>query len=449
MAFDIDFIEHEIIDQYVFDASPTRPWIIGFSGGKDSTLMLQLVWNALLRIKHGKINGISSDFVLAREIYIVCNDTLVENPHIVSFIEKTLQKIQESATAQGLPIIVHKTAPKLGDRFWYNLIGRGYPAPSSTFRWCTDRLKIDPTSHFILEKVNEQGEVIILLGTRSDESSTRAKSIKKHGITGQRLRKHMLPNAYVFAPIKDVTTNELWQYLMQVSPPWGGNHKQLVTLYKNANSGDCPLVIDKTTPSCGNSRFGCWVCTVVKRDKSMEGLIDNGESWMEPLLELRDYLVESRDGGEEYRSKFRRNGYEAREGNMGPYLPSTRAKILRKLLLAQKEIQETQGETFQLINSQELTAIQLQWYRDGIFEEKVSTILNEIYNQTLDMSKYEEKVLAEENLLREVCNGNPEDIEMLRRMLEVQKGKSLMQRKRGLVSELELVVEDFIKTNVE
>lgn len=132
------------------------------------------------------------------------------------------------------------------------------------------------------------------MGTRSDESRARARSIKKHEVTDQRLRKHILPNAYVYAPIKDVTIDELWQYLMQVPSPWEANNKELITIYKNANSGDCPLVIDDTTPSCGNSRFGCWVCTVVTRDRSMEALIENGEEWMEPLIELRDLLAASR-----------------------------------------------------------------------------------------------------------------------------------------------------------
>ena len=50
MNLNIEYIESEIIDQYLHDDNP-RPWIIGFSGGKDSTLLLHLVWNALSKIK--------------------------------------------------------------------------------------------------------------------------------------------------------------------------------------------------------------------------------------------------------------------------------------------------------------------------------------------------------------------------------------------------------------
>ncbi|WP_338814303.1 DNA phosphorothioation system sulfurtransferase DndC [Bernardetia sp. Wsw4-3y2] len=239
MFFDIHYLENEIIDQYLYDENLDRPWIIGFSGGKDSTMLLQVVWNALKKL---------DPILLTRQIHVVCNDTLVENPRIVKFVNKTLNKIQKATNEQSLPISVHQTIPKLEDTFWIKLIGLGYPAPNRFYRWCTERLKIDPTTRFILDEVGKKGEAIILLGTRSAESSNRASSMKKHEVKGQRLRKHQLPNTHVYAPIKDVKTIELWQYLNQVPPPWGGVHKELVTLYRNANAGDCPLVIDKTTP---------------------------------------------------------------------------------------------------------------------------------------------------------------------------------------------------------
>lgn len=169
MAMNIKFIEGEIIDQYLYDQNSTRPWIIGFSGGKGSTMLLQLVWSAV-----SKIEG----FLRKRKIYVICNDTLVENPKIVQNINSTLAKIQKAAAEQDLRIFVHQTTHRLEDTFWVKLIGKGYPAPNNTFRWCTDRLKINPTTQFILDKVNEKGEAVILLGTRSDESASRAKSIK-------------------------------------------------------------------------------------------------------------------------------------------------------------------------------------------------------------------------------------------------------------------------------
>jgi DNA sulfur modification protein DndC len=432
MSINIQHLENEIIDQYLYDESD-RPWIIGFSGGKDSTMLLQVVWNALKKIDPALL-GIS------RRIYVVCNDTLVENPRIVKFINKTLKKVQEAANIQQLPITVHETTPVLEDSFWVKLIGLGYPAPNKFYRWCTERLKISPTTRFITEKISEKGEAVILLGTRSAESSNRAASIKKHEIKGQRLRKHQLPNAYVYAPIKDITTNELWQYLNQVPPPWGGNHKELVTLYRNANSGDCPLVIDDTTPSCGNSRFGCWTCTVVNKDRSMEGLIDNGEEWMQPLSDIRNFLVETRDNPEVWREKRRRNG-EINERLWGPYKFETREEILRRILTAQKLIEQSEG--IELITHQEMVLIQYYWFRDGFFKTKVSDIYNRIYKTHIDMSKQEEKYKQEQELLNSCCD-SPKDVELINNLLAIQKTKILMIRKRGLQADLETCLDQHL-----
>ena len=430
MSLILSFIQDEIIDQYLYDENP-RPWIIGFSGGKDSTMLLQVVWRALLKIPSE---------LRRRDIYVVCNDTLVENPKIVGFINRTLERIKEAATKQSMPITVHRTTPRLEDTFWVNLLGRGYPAPNNTFRWCTDRLKISPTTRFIQEKISEKGEAIILLGTRSDESQSRARSMKRHSMKNQRLRKHMLPNAFVYAPLQDITTNEVWQYLMQIDAPWGGKHKELQTLYRNASvDADCPLVIDVTTPSCGQSRFGCWVCTVVSRDKSMEGLVLNGDDWMEPLMEFRDVLIRTRND-RTYREMRRRTDSPFKEDDpntWGPYTPETRAKFLTMLLRAQRDIQLSQGEDMQLISHQELVAIQLTWYRDGIFNLKVADIYNQINEQHIDMSKHEEKFKREEQLLRKICAENPEDFDFIQDSLTLQKNKSLMVRKQGLKKDLE------------
>ena len=433
MALDIQHLENEIIDQYLYDENQTRPWIIGFSGGKDSTMLLQTVWNALNKIE---------PVLLTRQVYVVCNDTLVENPRIVKFISKTLKKVQKAAVQQQLPIVVQETIPRLEDSFWVRLIGLGYPAPNKFYRWCTERLKISPTTRLITEKINENGEAIILLGTRSAESSTRAASIKKHEIKGQRLRKHQLPNAYVYAPLKDVTTNEVWQYLNQVQPPWGGNHKELVTLYRNANAGDCPLVIDDTTPSCGNSRFGCWVCTVVNKDRSMEGLIENGEEWMQPLADIRNFLVETRDNPEIWREKRRRNG-EISEKLWGPYKFETRVEILRRVLKVQKALEQTEG--VELITHQELVLIQYHWYRDSFFKTRVSDVYNKIYKTKLDMSKQEEKLKEELDLLKKSCKSEPKDVELIQNLLALQKTKTLMIRKRGLLDDIENELEKYIE----
>lgn len=439
MARFIQNIVDEIIDQYLYADSSNRPWIIGFSGGKDSTVMLQLVWKAISQVK--ELSGI-----VKRDVYVVCNDTMVENPVITEYVYRVLDRIEQAAVEQDIPIRVVKTIPRLEDSFWVNLIGRGYPAPNNAFRWCTERLKIRPTSRFLIEQVNEFGEAVILIGTRSAESAARAKSMKKHAIKGKRLTKHPTqPNTYMYAPIRSLSLEEVWYVINTMESPWGSDNAELFQIYSDASADDyeCPTVVtNKEHKSCGQSRFGCWVCTVVKEDKSMSALIDNGLTWLAPLLKFRNELAAERNVLEN-RMPERRNGTAAVNG-MGPYFPEYRAKVLRRLFETQKEIQVTKPHV-ELITNQELVAIQTIWYRDFIFNQKVSDIYRNAYKLNLDMKDQNEKQEKELELLRKSCADNPDDFELIQELLTLQKNKSLLNRKRGLKEDIENRIEQHIK----
>ena len=436
------FIQHlvdEIIDQYMYADETKRPWIIGFSGGKDSTVMLQLVWEAISQIK--ELTGI-----VKRDIFVVCNDTMVENPVITEYVYRVLDKIEIASRDQGIPIYVIKTIPRLEDSFWVNLIGRGYPAPNNAFRWCTERLKIKPTSRFILEQVDEVGEAIILIGTRKSESAQRAKSMKKHDIKGKRLTKHPTQaNTYMYAPIRNLSLEEVWYVINTMPSPWKADNSELFKIYSDASADDyeCPTVVtDKEHKSCGQSRFGCWVCTVVKKDKSMSALIENGLTWLQPLLDFRNHLYDERNITEN-RMPQRRNGSDAING-MGPYTPKYRATILGKVLSAQKEIQIERPHV-ELITNQELVAIQTIWYRDLIFNHKVSNIYHLAYNTNINMEEQNKKQEKELELLQKSCEKNPEDFELIQELLMLQKNKALLNKKRGLKSDIENKIEEYLK----
>ena len=438
----IEYIIDEILDQYMYADTTDRPWIIGFSGGKDSTVLLTLVWLALRKIKEEKI----VPFQLRRPIYVVCNDTMVENPIISTYVDEVLNQIEKQAREEDMPIFVRKTIPKLEDSFWVNVIGKGYPVPNTAFRWCTDKLKIKPTARFITEQVDECGEAIILIGTRKAESATRARSIKKHEIHGQRLTHHtILHNTYVYAPIKELMLEEVWYIINAIPCPWGFDNKILFNIYMDASADDyeCPTVVtDKSHGSCGQSRFGCWVCTVVKDDKSMRSLIKNGREWMQPLYDFRIELDSERNAIEN-RMPFRRDGRRA-VNDMGPYIFSYRAKILRRLLEVQHELQQRDPK-IKLISDQELIAIQVNWYRDFNFGHQVSEIYNSIYKESLSMEENEKNKLEAE-LMREVCKNNPDEGELIEQLLLLQKSKSLMQRRRGLKNEIELRLKEFLNS---
>ncbi|MCR5407590.1 MAG: DNA phosphorothioation system sulfurtransferase DndC [Bacteroidales bacterium] len=436
----IEYIVDEILDQYMYADSTERPWIIGFSGGKDSTVLLTLVWLALRKIKEGVV----TPFQLRRPVYVVCNDTMVENPIISSYVDEVLEQIEIRAREEDMPIFVRKTVPKLEDSFWVNVIGKGYPVPNNAFRWCTEKMKIKPTARYITEQVDECGEAIILIGTRKAESATRARSIKKHEIHGQRLTHHtLLHNTYVYAPIKDLYLEEVWYIINAIPCPWGFDNKVLFNIYMDASADDyeCPTVVtDKSHGSCGQSRFGCWVCTVVKDDKSMRSLINNGREWMQPLYDFRIELDSERNIIEN-RMPYRRDGRRA-VNDMGPYTFSYRAKILRRLLEVQ-HILQLKDPKIKLISDQELIAIQVNWYRDFNFGYKVSDIYNSIYNESFRMEENEKNKL-EADLMREICQNNPEEGELIEQLLLLQKSKSLMQRRRGLKNEIELRLKEFL-----
>ena len=291
--------------QYLADDN-NLPWLIGYSGGKDSTCTAQLVFKAAWELKQSGIE-------VQRKVIIFSSDTMIENPLVKSIVENNVRLINEKANELGLPISAEIQLPKIDRTFWVNIIGRGYPNPNTSFRWCTDRMKIEPANTFVKKRISEAGEVIMILGVRDGESGTRDRTLSKHTIDGTVLMKHSsLTNAYVFAPIRHLDTTDIFLYLNVYESPWGGNNKQLYFFYEESGGGECPIFLskeDKTSSnSCGNSRLGCWCCTVVEKDKSLTGFIETGwHDELKPLLEFRNWLTSIRDE-EKYRSFYRLNG---------------------------------------------------------------------------------------------------------------------------------------------
>ena len=397
-------IEEEVRWLY---GSDDRPWVIGYSGGKDSTCALQLIWSALLGIPKKERE---------KPVYVLSSDTLVETPVIVDYIEKTIANINAAAKTQSIPVSARTVVPDISDSFWVNLLGRGYPAPSKRFRWCTERLKINPANAFIKARVAEFGEVVMVLGVRRAESATRAQVMSLHRIKNSVLSRHTtLPGAYVYTPIEAFSTDDVWSYLLQNENPWGGDNRQLLAMYRNAQAGECPLVVDKNTESCGNSRFGCWVCTVVTKDKAMEAMIDNGEAWLEPLLDLRDELAATQDPAEkpkvrDFRRRDGRVAFKAgsNETIPGPYKMSFRKGFLKKLLDAQMEVNRNApiGEKTVLIHDAELLEIRRLWRSEaGDWDDTVAVLVREVLGRELPIEdegvfKFDSEDSA---ILKKVC----------------------------------------------
>jgi len=444
----IEELKEEIRELYLAD---DVPWIIGYSGGKDSTAVLQLTWLAIAELPVEQ---------RTKTIHVISTDTLVENPVLAAWVNHSQEVMQHSAAEQAMPVQPHRLTPTTEDSFWVNLIGRGYPAPRHKFRWCTARLKISPSTAFITGVVKQSGEAILLLGSRKAESQARARTMarhEKHRVRDRLSPNFNLPSTLVYTPIEAWTNDDVWMFLMQVKNPWGYNNKDLLTMYQGASpDGECPLVVDSSTPSCGDSRFGCWVCTLVDKDKSMTAMIQNDQEkeWMMPLLELRNAL-DFRNGqsGEEDMSDRHLRDFRRMSGGLmlfndrlvhGPYLQEARENWLRKLLSAQTWIRRNgpdEVRNIELISLRELQEIRRIWVVEKHeMEDSLPRIYQEATGKAFPGTRIDDNLVlgAEEmELLREVCGEDRLHFELARELLSVERQQRMQARRAGLFERLE------------
>ena len=431
------------------------PWVIGYSGGKDSTATLQLAWEALSTIP-----------VLERTkpVHVISTDTGVENPIVATWVNQALKNIDRAAAVQALPITAHRLRPTTHDSFWVNLIGKGYAAPRTKFRWCTDRLKIRPSNRFIIETTAEQGRSILVLGTRSAESAARAARMRRartRSFSDILVPNENLPGSLVYTPIADWSNDDVWQLLMDFDNPWDADNHELFAMYRGATAdNECPLVVDTGTPSCGDSRFGCWVCTLVEKDRSMQAMIANDEErhWMTPLMRLRDLLDPADD---HHLRDFRRlrghvQIYDTTRTDAdgqrialerpipGSYLQKHREKLLTALLEAQTWIRAhgpAHVSDIELVSLEELEAIRRIWLVDKHeMEDHLPTVYEAATGRPYPGRPVDDAhpfAAPEMALLLEACEHDTLHFELLRELLDIEARHSTLLRRAGLFDKIE------------
>jgi DNA sulfur modification protein DndC len=255
------------------------------------------------------------------------------------------------ARAFDLPICTRILSPPLAERFFVKVIGRGYPPPTDKFRWCTDRLRIDPVSRFLEDEKLKSATVV--LGVRESESSTRSLTLTENR-TDDRFWKTQrgARNRRLFMPIVNYSIRDVWLVNLLVDRPRTLRAKEVANLYADA-SAECPTVRDIKGAPCGKARFGCWTCTVAKNGVTLRNLIAHGEHRLEPLLQFRLWM-ESERNNPSNRWPQRRNG----SPGLGPMTLHWRRMALSALLSAQEE------SGLQLIDSEEISAIHREWAAD-------------------------------------------------------------------------------------
>lgn len=419
---DFSVFEDIINEMSIVYQHDNRPWMIGFSGGKDSTLLCCLVMKMLQRLPIYK---------RTKKVYIVSSDTMVENPIVRDYMHKMSSMI--GSVGSELNIQSDIIYPNVEDTFWSKVIGLGYPTPEAPgFRWCTERLKIHPMNAYTLNTIKNNGEVVLLLGVRKAESVYRANNIRSREIEGKLLVPHNdIDNAYIYNPLTEIPNALVWEYLLEgdARSPWGSDNKYLFSLYQGESMGEEQSVIgeiDKDRiPVTGNSRFGCWICTMVKEDKSLKSFIDRGADWLVPLRDFRNWLVELRSNpmAREYK---RRNGsvYRKPDGTIGqgPFTMATRIEMLRRLLRLEVDT------GLSLISMEELKYIDMLWDSEGDLSRRVLVDLYySIKGERLPWDQYKVPVFPEDVIdeIKTLCDENDVAFELISKLIvEIEENKN-------------------------
>lgn len=299
--------------------------IVSFSGGKDSTVVLRLVLEALQGHPEHKL-------------YIVTADTMMEIPYFQKYVDRVRDELRDYISTTGLNAEVVTVKPPAKHSFWVSVLGMGYPAAHMGFRWCTGKLKIDPITKFT-RSVTAGEKFAVFVGVRSAESELRA-----------RIYKHKDYKPHHFAPVLDWGASDVWAYLMGSSAPWG-DHSKLIEVYRYS-SDEC-VYGEKEGACVGNARYGCWACPLQKSSQ-LDMIAYSTEDSRYQLLKKYKETLSGMANKAACRSVIRRNGQKG----LGPFVVKIRKRLFADLMELEKET------GWELITPEEIEVIKRHWSID-------------------------------------------------------------------------------------
>ena len=411
----------ELVFLYLYDKE-TRPLSIAYSGGKDSSVTLDLTLKALMLIKY-----IYGDSALFKKTYVLFSDTLMELDPVINGILKSLKEATLFCDKHKLNVKIEKVSPELKNRMWSLVIGKGYilPTPSGK-RWCSQRLKVLPQSEKIKEILSENNQgFIAITGQRQDESKSRKEGLAIRTIEGS-FKRHDYKNCSLFTPIESWTSNDVWDYIYSSSFDWMDKN-ELGKVYAEA-SGDgdeCRSLlmgVEGTSPGCGKSgRFGCYMCSIhVNKDKTLISL-GKHYPYLQKMEKFRNWLVPNAEGDWDWKRDIYIHGkhimkkYDIKNHRIGMQLPGGyslyhRKQILQKLMDLESDILQDRikalGTDGRLISDEELSYIQEIWIEDGDTDMSVKKICK---HRDVTVSEKYEKVVRSAIIMRDRTYYNKEE----------------------------------------
>lgn len=384
--------EKTILDiKRIYETDP-RPLVCGYSGGKDSSVIVDLVLKALMK----------SD-INSKPTYILFSDTKLEMKPFIEGVDTSFERLESFAKEHDLNLVIKRVEPKKTDTFSCLYFGAGYVLASSQYRWCTDRWKIKPQERAIKGLIKSHGGFISVTGQRRSESSDRAKRMEEYTIEGSLLKRHEYSLCNLYTPIEFYTADDVWDYLYTRQQPWIDS-AFLGRVYSEAagdTKNECRTLLEGVSgeaAGCSQSaRSGCDICPLFRKDKTLINLSQH-HTYLKEVEKFRNWLIDlSNESGWSERDVYMhgkniQNIYDKGNHRDGMNIPGGmtlefRKRTLRKYLELDEKLFPATGE--RRVTDFELSYIQERWIEEGEHELGVYKLTDRVF----DISDHHKEIL--------------------------------------------------------
>lgn len=277
-----------------------RPCVVAWSSGKDSSCCMNLLLNAAINVMQ--------EGYTCPPLAVSHSDTSVENPVVRALADGELAKIKQFADTHGIPLDIRIGKPTLAACFTTRVVGgRALPPFPGTNRDCSSSWKVLPAERNIRlftadhKRGPKEPGVVTIIGTRSTESAARAINTAARKETAHEVWYSAKGEARL-SPILDWSTDDVWTYIGECAAglhPSYSDFGDVMDFYRDAGASSCVVVADMkaaaSSKACG-ARGGCWTCTAVSADKSVENMLEQNPGkypYLLPLLRVRDFMADT------------------------------------------------------------------------------------------------------------------------------------------------------------